>query len=221
MHIMPFLEGVDVVLTDPPFDEKTHQGAHKDSININFNPLGSIPLLVEALLEVSSKWVLCFCSFEMLGGYSEAAGNSWIRSGVWDKIINMPQITGDRPAQGGEAIAIMHPTGRKVWFGGGKAAIWRHMVERGKKQHPTQKPLRLMQELMHLFTKQDDVILDPFMGSASTLVACAKMGRKGIGIELDEDYFNIACKRVEEAYKQPDMFVEQPKAISKQEDLLT
>jgi site-specific DNA-methyltransferase (adenine-specific) len=46
------------------------------------------------------------------------------------------------------------------------------------------------------------------MGSGTTLVACAKMGRKGIGIELDPDYFDIACKRVEEAYKQPDLFIE-------------
>ena len=64
-----------------------------------------------------------------------------------------------------------------------------------------------------------DTILDPFMGSGTTLVACAKMGRKGIGIEIDEDYFNIACKRVEEAYKQPDMFVEQPKKKHEQGNL--
>ena len=55
------------------------------------------------------------------------------------------------------------------------------------------------------------VVCDPFMGSGTTLVACAKMGRKGIGIELDPDYFDIACKRVEEAYRQPDLFVSKPK----------
>lgn len=52
-----------------------------------------------------------------------------------------------------------------------------------------------------------DTILDPFMGSGTTGVACAKMGRKFIGIEREEKYFDIACKRIEEAYKQPDMFV--------------
>jgi DNA modification methylase len=48
------------------------------------------------------------------------------------------------------------------------------------------------------------------MGSGTTLVACAKLGRSGIGIELDEDYFNIACERVEKAYQQTDLFVAPP-----------
>lgn len=49
------------------------------------------------------------------------------------------------------------------------------------------------------------------MGSGTTLVACTKLGRRGIGIELDSDYFDIACKRVEEAYRQPDLFIDPPK----------
>ena len=58
------------------------------------------------------------------------------------------------------------------------------------------------------------------MGSGTTLVACAKMGRKGIGIELDPDYFDIACKRVEEAYKQPDLFLEVVNAKPEQDTML-
>lgn len=54
-------------------------------------------------------------------------------------------------------------------------------------------------------------ILDPFMGSGTTGVACAKAGRKFIGIELDPDYFDIARRRVREAYAQPDIFIERPK----------
>ena len=77
------------------------------------------------------------------------------------------------------------------------------------KQHPTQKPISLMQWCLG-FLPDAETILDPFMGSGTTLVACAKMGRKGIGIELDPDYFDIACKRVEQAYAQPDLFVARP-----------
>ena len=53
-------------------------------------------------------------------------------------------------------------------------------------------------------------ILDPFMGSGTTGVACAKLGRKFIGIEIEPKYFDIACKRIEAAYAQPDMFIEPP-----------
>lgn len=62
-------------------------------------------------------------------------------------------------------------------------------------------------------------VLDPFMGSGTTGVACAKLGRKFIGIEIEPKYFDIACKRIEQAYKQPDFFVERPKK-QKQEALL-
>jgi DNA modification methylase len=73
------------------------------------------------------------------------------------------------------------------------------------KEHPTQKPVALMQWCID---KVDGItILDPFMGSGSTGVACAKMGKTFVGIEKDPNYFDIACKRIELAYSQPDMFI--------------
>lgn len=87
------------------------------------------------------------------------------------------------------------------------------------KQHPTQKPIALMKWCLGFVT--GETILDPFMGSGTTGVACAKLGRKFIGIELNEDYFNIACKRIEDAYKQPDFFTKAPCVLTpKQEDML-
>lgn len=77
-----------------------------------------------------------------------------------------------------------------------------------KKQHPTQKPVELMTWCINHLPKNAQTILDPFMGSGTTLVACQKLGRAGTGIELDPDYFDIACKRVDEATRQPDLFVE-------------
>lgn len=61
------------------------------------------------------------------------------------------------------------------------------------------------------FLPDAQTILDPFMGSGTTGVACAKLGRKFIGIEIDENYFRIACERIQKAYDQPDLFIEQPK----------
>jgi DNA modification methylase len=87
------------------------------------------------------------------------------------------------------------------------------------KQHPTQKPVELMEWCIGELPRDKLPILDPFMGSGTTLVACAKLGRRGIGIEIDPGYFDIACRRVEEAYRQPDMFIERP-ATPVQEPLL-
>ena len=65
-----------------------------------------------------------------------------------------------------------------------------------------------------------DTILDPFMGSGTTLVACQRMGRHGTGIELDPDYFAIACKRVDEAARQPDLLIPETQQKPTQEAML-
>lgn len=67
-----------------------------------------------------------------------------------------------------------------------------------KNHHPTVKPLKLMSYLITLFSREGDTVLDPFMGSGTTGVACKNTGRSFIGIELDEEYFEIAKKRIEE-----------------------
>jgi len=82
--------------------------------------------------------------------------------------------------------------------------------------HPTEKNVRLMEKLVRL---TNGTVLDPFMGSGTTGVACANLGRSFIGIEIDEKYFDIACKRIEKAYAQPDFFVERPKSVQKNEEL--
>ena len=65
--------------------------------------------------------------------------------------------------------------------------------------HPTQKPIALLSEIIERSSNEGDVVLDCFMGSGSTGVACVNTNRQFIGIELDENYFNIAKKRIEEA----------------------
>jgi DNA modification methylase len=85
--------------------------------------------------------------------------------------------------------------------------------------HPTEKPVTVMQELLQK-TGNDWTILDPFMGSGTTGVAAIKMGRKFIGIEIEPKYFDIACRRIEEASRQPDMFIA-PYVAPKQESLFS
>ena len=91
---------------------------------------------------------------------------------------------------------------RHHWDGMMKAS------ERGiPRVHPTQKPIAVM-EWCGGMVPADRVILDPYMGSGTTGVACARLGRKFVGIEIDETYFDIACERIRKAYAQPDMFIE-------------
>ena len=86
-----------------------------------------------------------------------------------------------------------------------------HRKTNAEMVHPTQKPVALMKWCLG-FPPDAKTILDPFMGSGTTGVACVQLDRKFIGIELDPDYFEIACKRIEEAYRQPKLFpVEKPK----------
>lgn len=86
--------------------------------------------------------------------------------------------------------------------------------------HPTQKPLRVMIWSLG-FVPSAEIILDPFMGSGTTGVAAVQLGRKFIGIEIEPKYFDIACRRIEKALSQKDMFVEKPALIApKQETFL-
>lgn len=83
------------------------------------------------------------------------------------------------------------------------------------RQHPTQKPVALMRWCVD---KTKGAVCDPYMGSGTTGVACAKAARPFIGIERNPRWFDFACRRIEQAYKQPDLFIERPKP--KQEAML-
>lgn len=85
--------------------------------------------------------------------------------------------------------------------------------------HPCSRALIHQDWLVNWFSDEGETVLDPFMGSGTTGVACVKRGRKFIGIEIEPKYFDIACRRIEQAYKQPDFFVPQP-AKPKQEAML-
>lgn len=192
---------VDAVVSDPPYDARTHRGARTTrgvsvvSAGIDFAPLETLAWSGEAL-RISRRWVLAFCSMEMVGRYEAASASAWVRAGFWRKPRSMPQLTGDRPGVGGEAIAFMHRKGRKRWNGRGRSAFWTCDVDRGgDRVHPTQKPLALMRDLVGLFTDPGEVILDPFAGSGTTGVAALLEGRRVILVEREPQYAAIARAR--------------------------
>ena len=87
-------------------------------------------------------------------------------------------------------------------------------------EHPARFPVAFATELVAPFTQAGGTVLDPFMGSGTTGVACVKLGRKFIGIEIDPGYFDIACRRIEKAYEQPDLFVAPPASVETQTSFL-
>lgn len=88
------------------------------------------------------------------------------------------------------------------WNGGATARNIYRLGRQATPLHPTQKPERLMKWLIGLITQEGDTVLDPFMGSGTTGVACVQTGRNFIGVEIDEGYFKIAKRRIEEAQLQ-------------------
>jgi DNA modification methylase len=97
-----------------------------------------------------------------------------------------------------------------------KGIVQGEKVSGGERWHPTQKPIALMAWCIDHLPAGCRTILDPFMGSGTTGVAAVKLGRKFIGIEIEPKYFDVACRRISDALKQPDMFVQAP-APAKQE----
>jgi DNA modification methylase len=231
--VMKSFSPVDHVITDPPYSHHVHSksraggkgdlvkdgymASYSRAANLGFDAITEAQRSACAMefARVAKRWVMAFSDIESCHLWRESFtqnGLDYVRTGIWQKLNATPQFTGDRPATAVEVLTIVHPKGRKKWNGGGKHGLWAVPIEINrshteKRQHTTQKPLRLMTALLTDFTDKGETILDPFMGSATTLVACAKMGRKGIGIELDEKYFEIACQRVRDAYAQPDMFI--------------
>lgn len=88
--------------------------------------------------------------------------------------------------------------------------VFRPMNMDGGKQHPTQKPIEVMNWCLG-FLPAGVSVVDPFCGSGTTGIACVKRGYAFTGIEIDPGYFDIACRRIEAALREPDMFIEPPK----------
>jgi site-specific DNA-methyltransferase (adenine-specific) len=235
LAVLPSLADVNAVITDPPFEEEAHTMQRRvlgkgitASRAIDNQPLPFAALTEEQRTHLSrwaaescSGWFLAFCQTEAVGAWKQElvrAGAKWRRAGIWSKPDGSPQISGDRPAPGHEAIAMAWcGNGRSVWNGGGSRAVWTYgkhddgMGHGGApKEHPTQKPRLLMERLVGLFSQPGDVVCDPFMGAGSTGVAAVNLGRAFVGVEIDPAYFAIACRRIEQAYAQRPLFAAEP-----------
>lgn len=189
--VIPKLAKIDVVITDPPYGigitRSNRLAVSRGMGGGTWDDAPADEASLDAVLRAAGKHIIWG------GNYFNLPPTRCVL--VWDKQndgrdfadLEMAWTSLDRVAR----IFRMRP-----------------MNMDGGKVHPTQKPVKLMQWCITL--AEAGSVLDPFMGSGSTGVACVKMGRKFIGIEREPKYFDIACKRIEAAYAQPDMFVAPP-----------
>lgn len=217
MEILPTLGQVDAVITDPPYGESTHANAKSNRTKghgtkaIDFASLtaGQLREVLNVCGEKCSRWIVSTMEWRHIAAFDlqPPEGLELVRFGVWVKTNPMPQISADRPAQGWEGIAYMHSTSglKKRWNGGGQHGNYVGAVITDG-AHPTGKPLPLFSSFVEKFTDCAETILDPFMGSGTTGVAAIQLGRKFIGIEREPKYFDIACKRIEQAVAQGQLF---------------
>lgn len=198
---------VDHVVTDPPYDQHTSEKARSSARAgryVTFDGLTAdeIARLVSDSVRVARRWCIAFCAVEQVGEYACTAGDAWVRSAVWHRSYTMPQLSGDRPAQAVEGIAIWHRAGHKR-YAGRPFAFWsfpgaKVRVENGRElEHPTPKPLELMLALVTDFTDPGDLVLDPFAGSGTTGLACLRLGRRCILIEREPQWAALCRERLE------------------------
>lgn len=208
LEILPTLGKVDAVVTDPPYGIGVDVSMHKQGGTKYGNAAAA------KREYAATDWDAEPASTQHIDAARSIARNAIIFGGnyfnlpparcwlVWDK------QNGDNAFADCELAwtNLDKPVRRIGW-------MWNGMIRKGgedRNEHPTQKPLGVMEWCLTHLPPDTSSVCDPFMGSGTTGVACAKRGLTFIGIEREERYFDIACRRIDEAYKQPRLFADPP-----------
>jgi DNA modification methylase len=195
LEVMPLLGEFDAVVTDPPYGIGEDGGAQRTRGKRGYSK------------HVSKKWDKERPDERIFPIISSPPRGSIIWGGNYFADLLPPKMGWLywQKRMGGD-----YSDGELAWTSRDSALREFTKCPKGiDKSHPCEKPIELMKWCLG-FLPDAETILDPFMGSGTTGVACVKLGRKFTGIELDPDYFDIACERIQKAYDQPDMFVERP-----------
>lgn len=220
LSIMPHLGKVNAVIADPPY-ELSSSGPGKSHFGMSLSKFDGEAYksivsgvdycqINDRISDICNPFnMFCFCSNKQISKLmTDCEGRGYSTTLViWHKTNAAPFANG---VWRGDIEYVVHARGKGAIFKGGA-------VEKKKvtelplvidSAHPTVKPQEILKKYVKICSNTGDTILDPFMGSGTTGVACVKLGRKFIGIEISEDYFDIAVKRIQGAYNEPDMFLE-------------
>jgi DNA modification methylase len=212
MAVLPLLGKVDAVVTDPPYGvdgeqntksakarggKKNDYSAFKDSVEyVRYNAVPVIEQCVNnigrVVLTPGNRCITLYPTPDSFGAIYQPAS---VGLQPWGRADAQPILYYGKSPYGGRSLP-----GQKCSY---------TLTETAEPNgHPCPKPIRFWAQVVKAASKPGEKVLDPFMGSGTTGVACVKLGRSFIGIEIDETYFDIACRRIEKAVAQPDMLVE-------------
>lgn len=201
--VLPTLGRVDAIVSDPPYGIAHVKGASGHGKHNRRN----IASIAGDNTDFDPSPFLGFTDVILWGASHYAQRLPHGRWLIWDKLGEMQSFDSFSDVE----IAWHSRRGAERIF----RHMWKGICQASEKdatrEHPTQKPVVLMEWCIEQLPLTAEVICDPFMGSGTTGVAAVKLGRKFIGIEIEEKYFNIAVCRISDALKQPDIFIEIPK----------
>jgi site-specific DNA-methyltransferase (adenine-specific) len=209
IEILPALGPVDVVITDPPYGIGFEYASYDDTRENLRELIGGLFANRDAFGRVI---VLCGPS-----QVHEYPASDWIGAIAWNTTGSFgkfgysqwtPVLLYGEDLPGFGNVNGITKTDTYLINGGGSVGFQR---DKQSKLHVCPKPLNIMERMVQRYTGAHEAVCDPFMGSGTTGVAAVNLGRQFIGIELDEGYFDLACRRIEEATKQQDLFFEKPK----------
>lgn len=204
---------IDLICTDIPYELENHGGVNsefakrcarmRDSVEFIANGIDYNNVFSEFIRVCKIPNMIIFCSNLQIGKIISFFSSKELKTDVlvWEKSNPAPMCNGKYMSDLEYIIRVYDkgsPFNNNVpikWKR--KCKIYPIMIDKDK-LHPTQKPLKLMTELVITHSFENQVVLDPFMGSGTTGVTCVSNKRNFIGMELDENYFNIAEKRINE-----------------------
>jgi DNA modification methylase len=223
-EILPTLGRVDAVVTDPPYVglkggvQHLHGGVgpHRVQTRTVGDPWGASHEWLDLAKPLAGRAIISFCGYADVASLKQQAGlDGWLIT--WF-IRNSSASVNNAPWFKNEFVWVLK-TGPASWRrlqtvydipkinAGCAGSPERERNRDGTAAHPTQKPLALISEFL---LPEFGSLADPFMGSGTTGVACARMGRNFTGIEIEPRYFDLACKRIEAAYREPRLDLPEP-----------
>lgn len=213
-EVLPVLPNVDALVTDPPYEISASGGGIGGKRQYLTDIRGHIDNGFEiGMLSAFENW-LVFCGKPQLMDLMMQATNQGLRWQLrtWNKTNPTPLTNANYLP---DTEYMVHAFKTHVWQGKKRWIVGN--VEKSGFDHPTVKPQYVMLDALQCASNYGDTVLDCFMGTGSTGVACMTLGRKFIGVEREPKYFEIACERIEMAQAQATLF--EPAARAEQHDL--